>query len=93
MLLIQQSFLVSLLPFLLLFLPFGVNLACEGVLELKRSKIDKEDMSSQKRSGRSPIQETCPQETHRASPVHWRAGEVEWKTRYRLVHQDSKIVA
>ena len=93
MLLIRRSFSLRLLSFLLLFFSFCVNLACERVFELESPKVYKEDVNGQERSGWSPIQKTCSQETHRASPVHRRAGDVEWKTRYGLIHQDAKIVA
>lgn len=86
-------FLIRLLPFLPLCVPFCVDLVRERVLELKRPKVDKEDMNGQKYSGWSSIQKTRAQETHCASPVHRRAREIEWKSGHGLIHQDAKIVA
>ena len=81
---------LSLLP---LFVPFRIYVAREWVLELKRPKVDKEDVNGQKCSSWSPIQETGPQETRRASPIHRRASDIEWEPRHGLIHQDAKIVA
>ena len=93
MLLIQQSLLLRLLPVFLLVVPLCVNLARERVLKLKRPKVHKEDLNGHKCSGWSPIEEARSQETHRASPVHRRASDVERKPGHRLVHKDPKIVA
>lgn len=56
MLPIQHSFSFRLPPFLLVFVPFRINVARERVLELERCQIDKEDLNGQKCSGWSPIQ-------------------------------------
>ena len=92
-LLILQSSSLFLLCFSLFFVPFRVDLARERVLELKRHKVDKKDLNRQKCSSRSPVEEARPQETHRASPVHRRAGDIERESCYRFVHQDPKVVA
>lgn len=73
--------------------PLRINLRRERILPLPREQIDSRDFTRQQDPRRATVQESRPQEGARRAPIHGRLGDVEWKPRHLLIHQNPEIIA